>query len=71
MATNGFLTKIAWDGTNAGIGCSAMFGGLGVDVANGVALDAAGNVFVVGSASSTNFPATATNLIGSLSPRTL
>ena len=66
VATNGFLTKIAWNGTNAGIACSAMFGGLGVDVANGVALDAAGNVFVVGSASSTNFPATATNLIGSL-----
>ena len=33
-----------------------MFGGNGVDMGNGVAVDPAGNVFVTGSASSTNFP---------------
>jgi hypothetical protein len=37
-------------------------------VANGVALDAAGNIFVAGSASSTNFQTTAVNLFGSLRP---
>ena len=67
IATNGFLTKIAWDGTNAGIAYSAMFGGNGVDVANGVALDPAGNAYVVGSASSTNFPVTTNNIGGGLS----
>ena len=60
VATNGFLTKLAWDGTNAGIAYSAMFGGQGADVANGVALDPAGNAYVIGSATSTNFPVTVT-----------
>ena len=66
-ATNGFLTKIAWDGTNAGIAYSAMFGGRGADVANGVALDPAGDAYVVGSATSTNFPVTTNNIGGGLS----
>ncbi len=65
-ATNAFLTKIQWDGTNTSLGFSAMFGGIGVDVANGVALDTNNNIYVVGSASSTNFPVTPANLIGSL-----
>ncbi|HEY5345791.1 MAG TPA: SBBP repeat-containing protein [Verrucomicrobiae bacterium] len=55
-ATNGFLTQIKWDGTNSSVGYSSMFGGRGVDVANGVALDPDGNAYVIGSASSTNFP---------------
>jgi hypothetical protein len=65
-ATNGFLTKIQWNGygTNVSIGYSAMFGGKGLDVANGVTLDPAGNVYVVGSATSTNFPVYPTNNIG-------
>jgi hypothetical protein len=54
-ATNVFLTKIT-NGTQAGIEWSAMFGGKGVDVGNGVALSPAGEAFVTGSASSTNFP---------------
>ena len=66
FATNAFLTQIKWNGTTASIGFSAMFGGVGLDVANSVALDAAGNIYVVGSASSTNFPVTANNLLGSL-----
>jgi hypothetical protein len=55
LATNVFLTKITY-GTNAVIAWSAVFGGKGADIGNGVALDPAGNVFVTGSASSTNFP---------------
>ena len=68
FATNGFLTKIVYQsGTNASIGYSAMFGGRGLDVANGVALDSFNNVYVVGSATSTNFPVTTNNLYGGLS----
>jgi len=63
LATNGFLTRIDWDGTNTSIGYSVMFGGRGADVANGVALDPANNAYVVGSASSTNFPVLSTNNI--------
>jgi hypothetical protein len=71
-ATNAFLTKIVWDGTNTSIaasasGYSAMFGGRGLDVANGVALDAIGNAYVIGSATSTNFPVTTNNIGGDLS----
>ncbi len=66
LITNGFLTKIEWDGTNTSIGYSAMFGGKGLDVANGLTLDPAGNVYVVGSASSTNYPVTPDNLSGYL-----
>jgi hypothetical protein len=66
IATNSFLTQITNNGASTGIGFSVIFGGYGVDVANGVALDAAGNVFVVGSASSTNFPVTPANLSGYL-----
>jgi hypothetical protein len=55
LATNVFLTKIT-NGTQAGIAWSAMFGGKGTDIGYGVAVDPAGEVFVTGSASSTNFP---------------
>lgn len=66
-ATNGFLTQIKWDGAQPAIGYSTMFGGKGLDVANGVALDPAGNAYVVGSATSTNFPVTTNNISGFLS----
>lgn len=66
-ATNGFLTQIKWDGSHPSIGYSAVFGGKGMDIANGVALDPNGNAYVVGSASSTNFPTTASNISGYLS----
>jgi hypothetical protein len=66
FATNAFLTKIVWDGAKASNAFSRVFGGLGVDVANGVALDNNGNVFIVGSASSTNLPVTKTAIFGSL-----
>ena len=62
LATNAFLTQITWNGTNPAIGFSSIFGGKGVDVANGVTLDASGNIYIVGSVSSTNFPVT-TNVI--------
>ncbi len=71
ISTNSFLTQILWNNgaaTNASIGYSAMFGGLGIDVASAVALAPDGKVFVVGSASSTNFPVTPNNLYGNLSP---
>ena len=66
LATNAFLTKLIYDGTNVGLNYSQMFGGAGVDVANGLKLDAAGNVFIVGSATSTNFPVTSGAVFGSL-----
>jgi lipocalin len=58
LATNVFLTKIVTNGASqAVIAWSAVFGGKGVDIGNGVAVDAnTGNAFVTGSASSTNFP---------------
>ena len=58
LATNAFLTKItnAIGTTNMGIAWSALFGGRGADVGYAVAVDPAGEVFVTGSASSTNFP---------------
>ena len=68
LATNAFLTQIKWNGTNAAIGYSQIFGGYGIDQANGVAFNAAGNVFIVGSATSTNISYTPNNLIGSLAP---
>jgi hypothetical protein len=59
-ATNVFLTKILTvvtnDVTNAVIAWSAVFGGKGADIGYGVAVDPAGEVFVTGSASSTDFP---------------
>ncbi len=67
LTTNAFLTKIT-NGVQAGIAYSTVFGGtnLNTDVGYGVALDAAGNVFVVGTTSSTNFPVTTNNLSGFL-----
>jgi Beta-propeller repeat len=65
-ATNGFLTQIKWEDSKPGIGYSVMFGGEGLDVGNGVALDPVGNAYVVGSATSTNFPVTANNIYGYL-----
>jgi hypothetical protein len=62
--TNTFLTEISANGSN--ILHTAVFGGSQSAIGNGVALDAAGNVFIVGSTSSTNFPVTPANLIGSL-----
>ncbi|MGB7770181.1 MAG: SBBP repeat-containing protein [Verrucomicrobiia bacterium] len=60
--TNAFLTQITYNGTNAAIGYSAVFGGTngGVDIGEDVALDPSGDAFVVGASSSTSFPATNT-----------
>jgi hypothetical protein len=63
VATNVFLTKIAADGS--AILNSAVFGGNVIDIGYGVAVDAAGDAFVVGSETSkTNFPTS--NSFGSL-----
>jgi hypothetical protein len=58
VITNSFLTQITWNGSNAAIGYSAVFGGTnyGSDLAHGVALDPSGDAFVVGASSTTNFP---------------
>ncbi len=60
--TNVFLTKITWNGTNAGIGYSTVFGGTNsdVDIGYGVAVDPAGNAFVVGATSTMGFPVSIT-----------
>ncbi len=65
-ATNAFIAQVKWNGTNAYLGYAAVFGGYGSDVATAVAVDAAGNAFVTGYASSTNFPVTKQDIFGSL-----
>ena len=67
ITTNVFLTKIT-NGAQAGIAYSTVFGGtsLNIDIGNGVAVDPAGNAFVVGTTSSTNFPCYPTNNTGLL-----
>lgn len=52
--TNVFLTKIAANGS--AVDYSVVFGGNSEDIGYGVAVDAAGNAFVVGAETSTNFP---------------
>jgi hypothetical protein len=68
VVTNVFLTQITWNHTNASIGYSAVFGGtnFSVDIGQGVAVDAMGDAFVVGTTSSTNFPCYPTNNTGFL-----
>jgi len=65
-ATNAFLTQIKWSGTNASVGYSIVFGQQGIDTAYDLVLDTNGNIFVVGSVTSTNFPVTTNNIYGSL-----
>ena len=59
LTTNAFLTQILWNGTNAAIGYSAVFGGtnFGIDTGYGVAVDPQGNAFVCGASSTAGFPA--------------
>ena len=64
VTTNIFLTEINSNGT--AILNSAVFGGNQMDLGYGLALDPAGNIFVVGTTISTNFPVTTNNLFGFL-----
>ena len=64
ITTNAFLTELSANG--ASILHTAVFGGSLMDVPNGVALDAAGNIYLVGSSVSTNYPVTPASLLGSL-----
>ena len=63
--TNAFLVKLGPLGTNV-IGTnvlySTVFGGFATDVGYGVVVDPAGNAFVCGASSSTNFPVTTNNI---------
>ena len=49
-----FLTKL--DATGSALVYSTYLGGNGIDQGNGIALDPAGNAYVVGTTNSTNFP---------------
>ena len=55
--SNGFVSKINPTGTN--IVFSTYFGGSVTDVINGVALDAAGNIYIAGTSDSPDLPVTA------------
>jgi hypothetical protein len=78
VTTNAFLTKITngivvtlTNGVTVtndvtAIAYSVTFGGTWLDVGNGIAVDPATNVFIIGTASSTNFPCYPTNNTGSL-----
>lgn len=54
---NAFVSKISADGSQ--LLYSSYLGGNNVDSGNGIAVDSAGNAFVVGETASTNFPVTA------------
>jgi hypothetical protein len=65
--TNVFLTKITNGiGTSAGIAYSVTFGGKRSNVGFGVAVDPAGDAFVTGATTATNFPCLPTNSTGFL-----
>jgi Beta-propeller repeat len=68
ITTNAFLTKLTNDLVTGkvGIDYSLTFGGVRTDVANGIAIDPATNVFIVGTTSSTNFPCFPTSNTGFL-----
>jgi len=66
VTTNVFLTKITNVGTNAVIAYSVTFGGSGIDLGFGVAVDLAGDAFVTGYTLSANFPCQPTNSTGFL-----
>src|SRR3989441_7638904 len=51
---DGFLTKL--DPTGSALVYSTYLGGSGLDAGEGIAVDAAGNAYVVGNTDSTNFP---------------
>ncbi|HEX5397760.1 MAG TPA: SBBP repeat-containing protein, partial [Verrucomicrobiae bacterium] len=54
---NAFLSKLGPGGTN--LLYSTYFGGTNYDIAEGISVDAAGNVYLAGFTDSTNFPTTA------------
>jgi hypothetical protein len=67
LATNGFLAKLEYTGGKATIAYCQAFGNFGDEFARGVALDPAGNLFVVGATTcTTNALANQTNLFGYL-----
>ncbi|MGH3675395.1 MAG: SBBP repeat-containing protein, partial [Mycobacterium sp.] len=63
FSQDAFVTKVASSGTLA---YSTYFGGAGIDVARGVAVDGAGNAYVAGYTQSGNLPVAGTPLKASL-----
>ena len=52
--SDAFVTKL--NPANTGIAYSTFLGGTGADQGNGIAVDAAGNAYIIGTTSSVNFP---------------
>lgn len=58
-AQDAFVTKL--NATGSGLLFSSYLGGSATEVGNGIAVDAGGNIYVVGQTGSTNFPAVNAN----------
>lgn len=63
---NAFVSKLNWNGSALSLVYSTYLGGSASDSANAIAIDSAGNAYVIGNATSTNFPTTANALQPSL-----
>ncbi|HYL36114.1 MAG TPA: SBBP repeat-containing protein [Bryobacteraceae bacterium] len=61
-APDAFVTKVAPDGSTALF--STYFGGAGSDVANSIALDSTGNIYIAGTTSSADLPGAITGYNG-------
>jgi hypothetical protein len=55
---NAFVAKLSWNGSSLSLVYSTYLGGSGSDSGNGIAVDSAGNAYVVGTTSSVDFPIT-------------
>jgi hypothetical protein len=64
VGNNAFVAKFAPSGTN--LIYSTLLGGTNNDQAFGIAVDADGNAYVTGGATSPNFPVTSTNILNEL-----
>jgi hypothetical protein len=56
--SDGLEAFVARVDADAGLGWATYLGGVGADIGNGIAVDGVGSPYVVGSTTSTNFPAT-------------
>jgi RHS repeat-associated protein len=56
IGTDAYVTKLVWNGTTLSYGYSTYLGGSGTDDGDGIAVDSAGNAFITGATTSTDFP---------------